>query len=228
MIKLIVLIFLSLFLILVPNTQGQVTSNYSMNTLFLNKEQALLLPIFNTSSILNSSIDKIVISLYVLNINSVTPEVNFTINLFDPQTKQIDDGVSVFKNPQKDVYIDFELPRELFEKIVGTDKIFLLKIVNPSADITFAGVNSIAGMDPVLVIVHSEKLPHKEPGSSVVKNYNFALFSIIQSSYGHGNNIINTITQDENIWWKIVPIILAILSIPWWPNIWGWLTSFFK
>lgn len=202
--KIFALVFLSLLLTSVPNVYGQVVENNYMNTLFLNKDQALLLPVFDTSSILNSSIDKIVLSLYVLDINSAAPNVHFTINLFDTQTKQINDGVSIFRKPQKDGYIDFELQRELFKKAAGTvDKRFLLKIVNPDTNITFAGVND-ASTDPVLVIVHSEKLPHKEPESPAVKNYNFTLFSTTQFSYGSGDNIVNANNENllsKMIWW---------------------------
>lgn len=69
-----------LFFFLLPIVAfTQITETY--NTYTLNKNNSLLLPQFDTASIVNSDVENIILSLYVLNMGmDENTEVQLTIN----------------------------------------------------------------------------------------------------------------------------------------------------
>lgn len=212
--KTITALFFILFLVPVSNTHGQIVDNFNM--LFLNQKQSILLPNFNTTSLLDSSIENIVLSLYVLDIKSDNefPEVHLTINSFDPNTKQVDDGLSRILKPKKNEYSDFILPRELFEKTISTNKRFLVKMVDTNVSLVFAGLNNSV-TDPRLMIVHNKEA-HQEPNSSIVVNNNYSYQNISNSQINVGDGVINTNNSQENFWDKLfwylaIPILTGLI-----------------
>jgi len=204
---------------LIPTAQGQDFNN-SMNILYIDQSHALLLPSFDTASVLGSSIDSITLSMYVLDINQKdkVPTIHVTINPFDQSTKQADNGLSNFiPTPDKKGYMDIILPRELFETIIGTNKRFLVKMVSSDTNIVLAGVND-AITDPRLTIVHSDDLPQKEPESPVVINYIFESINNSQIIIGDKTNnasVTNRNTREglatKLLWYFIVPILVGLV-----------------
>jgi|GEM_PF-4348704 len=207
-------LFLSPILTNAQVDSSKIVSN-PMNTLLLNQNQSILLPSFNTTPLLNSSIENIVLSLYVLDIklDNESPEIHITINPFDPDTKLMDDGISSVLRPKKDEFSNFVLPRELFEKIIATNKRLLVKTVDSNVSLIFAGVNE-ATTDPHLIVEHSEKIPLQEiKGPITINNY----YNIISNSeIIMGGGIINNQNSQENflskfLWYFIVPVLVGLV-----------------
>lgn len=204
--------FFILFLVPLSNIHGDF-----MNTIFLNQNQSILLPSFNTVSLLDSSIENIILSLYVLDIksNDESPEIHLTINPFDPNTKQINDGLSRILKLKKNEYNDFVLPREIFEKIIATNKRLLVKLVGPNASLVFAGVNE-STTDPKLTVVYSERTPIKEPSSPIIVNNNYNFQNISNSQINMKEGIITTQNSQDNFfskifWSLIIPILAGLI-----------------
>lgn len=185
-------ILLLFFVIINTYTRAQINFQDEL-MLILDRDTSIILPSFDTSAILGSNIKSITLSLYVLDKNPGLPsDALITINPIDLQTKVVDDGLSTSVNVVKDGYVDFHLPRELFERTIGTPKTFLLHLVSKDQKITFAGpeINGTT-QDPRLIIVSTEGMDVETQGRSFVVNYNFGTISNTQLHFGTGDNVGN-------------------------------------
>ncbi len=181
-----------LMFLMTANTASAQDNIEESGWLILDRDRSIVLPNFDTSSIVGSNIEEIVLSLYLLERTPKSSEqVQITINPFDPSTKQAENGLSAFIQPNVGGYVDFRLPIELFEKVLGSDQRFLVKIVEPNQKLIFAGPD-IAGTteDPRLTIVHGE------PGATqpleqlpVIVNNNYINIENSQVHFGPGDNI---------------------------------------
>lgn len=183
--------------------------------LVLDSETSIILPFFDTSPILEDSINSIVLSLFVLEKTPDTKEkVHITINPIDLSTRKVDDGFSSFVDITKGQYADFELPKELFEKVVKTNKRFLLHLVGKNQRITFQGADAVGtSRDPVLIINHDSA--KDITSDELLKEYNYYNFNNSQIIFGNGDNIKGDKiidNPDVPLWLKYVLAIIGILG----------------
>lgn len=128
-----------------------------MEKIILNKKTSIVLPLFDTTSILGSKVNKIILSLYLLNAESLPllKKIHLTINPFNPDTREVKNGVSVLFRPKVNAYNDFLLPRELFEKMVSSNELLLLRMVDVRTTLVFAGPDIVGtSQDPQLTFEH--------------------------------------------------------------------------
>ncbi|OGZ70258.1 MAG: hypothetical protein A2904_01165 [Candidatus Staskawiczbacteria bacterium RIFCSPLOWO2_01_FULL_33_9] len=196
----------------------KLVSSKNYGYLILDRANSIILPYFDTSSIIGKSIKAIKLSLWVLDIKPKFPEkVQITINLFNPLTNEIKDGLSAFIYPKDGNYVSFNLPLELFEKAVGTNNRFLIKIVDTVPKIVFAGPNqSGTTNDPKLNIEYSENtipIPLPLEFFKIIGN-----IQNLQINYGGGNNMAtNQDSKKENIFdkffWKfLIPVAVVVVG----------------
>ena len=183
--------------------------------LVLDYENSILLPTFDTISILkNKSILKITVRLFLLETNNEN-NIHITINPFDLNTSMVDDGLSSHITPIPKNYIDFHLPRELFEEMVGSTKRLMIRSVDKDVRLVFSG-SDVTGTsnDPSLVVTYFDNINiDPQPLSSLVKDYKFINIRIDNSQihFGLGNNLPNQDTGQIN--WTKWGTILTGLSI---------------
>ena len=132
-------------------------------------------------------------------------------------TNEIKDGLSAFIYPKDGNYVSFNLPLELFEKAVGTNNRFLIKIVDTVPKIVFAGPNqSGTTNDPKLNIEYSENtipIPLPLEFFKIIGN-----IQNLQINYGGGNNMAtNQDSKKENIFdkffWKfLIPVAVVVVG----------------
>src|SRR3989344_6500058 len=172
--------------ILKANTENQ-------GFLVLNKENSIVLPNFDTSSISEADVTQIILSLYGLDKKPKSDRrLQITINPFNIVTKEARDGSSVFIQPSIGQYVDFKLPMELFKRIIGTQERLLIRIVDQDQEIVFAGPN-IAGTthDPRLTITYNPDILPPNIGSIMGNDFvNISNSKIIFNvHYGPGDNV---------------------------------------
>lgn len=168
-------------------------SGQNQETLVLDRETSIVLPEFNTSFIVKSNISKIILSLFLLDISfAESKKVHLTINPFDPKTGEVDDGLAITIEPTKERYVDIELPRELFEKIVREPKKLLLKLVDDKTKLMFKGPDEFGTtIDPRLTVVNSDGSVNQEKPPTINNYYT-------QINNGSGDNVLGNKTSIEN------------------------------
>ncbi len=195
------------------------------NVLYLNSDTSIVLPYFDTSSVANSNIDAIILSLYVLDKTpEVSSRVQITINPVDLNTNNVDDGLSAFVNVSKDSYIDFKLPKELFEQTVHKPKRFLVHLVNKDQKIVLAGPDMVGTtQDPKLIVVHTKLNENEIPDQPKIIENNYYTIENAQLHFGVGDNVgnnkigtINTSAlNDIPLWLKWLVAIATIFGAGW-------------
>jgi len=186
--------------------------------LILDSDTSIVLPYFDTSPILNDSINLIFLSLFVIEKDpDVEEEIQITINPIDLNTKKVDDGLSTRVRVKKGEYVDFKLPKELFEKTIKNGQRFLIHLVTKNRRIIFQGANAIGTThDPKLIINHDSSLEVRT--DDIIKEYNY--YNITNSQIIFGDN--NTVSRDSishpinekdiPLWLKWVLAVVAILG----------------
>ena len=220
--KIALLTFLSFILILMPTTTSARENSGDQGVLFLDPNTSLVLPYFDTSSIANSNIDSITLSLYVLDkIPDASSQIHITINPVDLNTNQVGDGLSTFVDVSKDSYVDFRLPRELFEQTLRTSKRLLVRLVSKDQKIVLKGPDEVGTtLDPRLTVEHSE-LNEKEvlDQPQIVENNYYNIENSKLTFIEGDNNITDsqiTVNNDGGfLWWLeylILPLIVALIA----------------
>jgi hypothetical protein len=185
--------------------------------LILNRRNSIVLPSFDTSSIIGSETNEIILSLFLLEINRPTDKVHVTINPFNPNTKIAEDGLSTFLELKRNGYIDFRLPNELFKKIVGTSKRLLLRLVDPDVELVFTGPDSTGTTEePKLTIVSSDRISNvSHPQGLIVSDLSFFNVENAQIHFGSGDNIGHDkgANDKEGFWSRSLwPFIIAVIA----------------
>lgn len=222
--KIILLFFISILTFMPMKINGQ-EHNEIQSTLILDADTSIVLPYFDTSSIINSNIDSIILSLYVLDkIPDTADKIQITINTVDLNTKVVEDGLSTFVNVSRDSYIDFKLPKELFEKTIRTQKRFLVRLISGGQKLVLQGPD-VAGtsQDPKLIIVeHNYINDTKTPNQPLVKEHNYYNIQNAQFHFGEGNNVgrdkieeVGSIGNDIQLWLKYIVAVATILGVAW-------------
>lgn len=221
--KIILLFFIPILTFMPMKINGQ-EHNEIQSTLILDADTSIVLPYFDTSSIINSNIDSIILSLYVLDkIPDTADKIQITINTVDLNTKVVEDGLSTFVNVSRDSYIDFILPKELFEETIRTQKRFLVRLVSGGQKLVLQGPD-VAGtsQDPKLIVVLNDINDTKTPNQPLVKEYNYYNIQNAQFHFGEGNNVgrdkieeVGSIVNDIPLWLKYIVAVAAILGVAW-------------
>ncbi len=197
----------------------------SNDLLYLDSENSLVLPYFDTTSIANSNIENIVLSLYVIEKTPVTlNSVQITINSLDLNTNKITDGLSTFADIDSQKYIDFVLPKELFKETIGSPKRFLVRLVDKNQSLILQGADSQGlgtAHDPMLVVVQGPE-ENKTPDVSPIIEYKFYNILDSQVHFGAGDNVAqNKIEKDQEKsadipqWLKYLVAVATIIGIIW-------------
>lgn len=190
--------------------------------LYLDSDTSIVLPYFDTSSIVNSNIQAITLSLYVLNKTPNEPSrVQITINPIDLNSNLVGDGLSSFINVNKDSYIDFRLPKELFERSIQTPKRFLVRLFTKDQRLVLKEPDSAGTvLDPRLVVEHSELLKNESLDTPNIIENNYYNITNSKLTFVEGNNteIANNSNSDiavnnnkDGLPWWVVYIILPIV-----------------
>lgn len=188
--------------------------------LLLNRETSIILPTFDTTSIIHGGISKIVLSLYLKKIDKNESNIHVTINPVDEKGHTIDDGLSTHLEPKVGRYINLDLPVSLFKKAVGSRTRFLLKLVGPDVSMEFDGPDRKGTTnDPKLQVVYvSETSVTRSHNiySPIINNY-FANIENSQVNLGNGDFTQNNYHPDNNfingLFWKlIIPILVIVIA----------------
>ncbi len=185
------------------------------SSLFLDFQNAILLPVFDTASIIaDENIQNITLSLFVKETNS-TGSIHVTINPFDLNTGYIQDGLSSYISPKIGGYVDFKLPRELFEKTIKSTNRLLIKMVDSDKKIEFIGPDIVGtSHDPKLVVVYIKplKASNSNINFSPIEKMDFGNITIGNNSKVIiGNN--NIITDSSKSLLKKILIEVFILLV---------------
>jgi len=124
--------------------------------LYLDKDQSIVLPYFDTRSIQGQEISSMFLKLYLLETNAQGRTIQLTINPYNSDTGEARAGLSIFISPQINQYTRIELPKELFTDFLHSNEVFLIRLVDEDARLVFASAE-IRGStkDPILEIAHS-------------------------------------------------------------------------
>lgn len=190
--------------------------------LILDSETSIVLPYFDTSSIVNSNIESITLSLFVL---EKTPrgltKTRIMINPVDLNTGETKDGLSTFVSVEKGNYIDFRLPKELFEQTIKTQKRLLVGLVSKGQRLVLAGPDAIGTtQDPIMTIEHGKLIESEYPDEPRIKENEYYNIKSAQFHFGSGDNITGDKINTQNnkkwheIWWiKYIIFPLMVLLI---------------
>ena len=199
----------------------RIVNEKSYGYLVLDKENSIVLPYFDTSIISREKISEIILSLFVVDRKSKSDNpIQITVNPFNPESGDVEDGLSTFINPRIGYYTDFHLQKDSFEKILGTKKRLLIKLVNDDSKIVFSGIDDTGtSNDPKLVITSEGGIePSQIPVSLQEVFNNLGSINNSQLNFGPGNNIINiNHGPKEGFWSKffwqvIVAIFVGLIS----------------
>ncbi len=194
--------------------------------LILDLNTSIVLPNFDTSSIIRDRVKEIVLSLFLLTRESeLGGKILITINPFDPVTKLVENGLSAMIDPVTDSFIDFHLPRELFEKIVGTNKRLLIKLSNRNERLVFAGPEMSGTVkDPRLLIVYSNIAPQTQDAVPT-HTINYIIGEMIYSQQYFGKGSKFAVGENQGLLTSlIVPVLVGILIL----LLWSFIEPFVK
>lgn len=200
-----------LFFVLIPLV-GAAQVMPPLGVYKVSSENSLLLPRFDTSAIVNSDVTNIILSLYVLGVsNPENSELQLTVNRVDLKNRSKFDGISIFRIPEVNEYLDISLPRELFERMMGKDERLLLQLVDPTTSVTFAGIND-ATTDPKLTIETADVETPRAPSISLEGIGEIKNSTII---FNTGNGTVKIEKVDDKPWWltyMIFPLVVALIA----------------
>lgn len=191
------------------------------DNLVLDYQNSIVLPAFDIASILeNKSIQSIILSLFLLDSNKSRP-IHITINPFDMNTGTLGDGLSSYIYPVPSKYLDFTLPRELFEKTVFSTKRLLVRVVDMDARLIFSNSdNQGLNKDPRLTVEYSNHEAGANNASPpLIENLRF--FNVVmknsQVHFGQGNNVRDNAQREGKVlgkifWYVIVPTITSVVA----------------
>lgn len=191
----------------------------SISTLVLDEDNSIVLPYFDTSSIVNSNIESITLSLHVLDkIPKRTERLQITINPVDLSTNLVGDGLSTFVNVGRGNYVDFRLPRELFEQTVRTQKRLLVHLVGGGKKLILSGPDETGiAQDPKMIIEYSEKANEENLDQPRIAENQYYNIKNSQLHFGTGDNIgghkIEKYLQESNKLWHEKPLGMLIITV---------------
>jgi hypothetical protein len=210
--KRIWIVFNLLFFFILIYSTGSYGGN--MEKLILNKDMSIVLPQFDTSGISENHIENITLHLYLSDFSSQTRKrkIHLTINLFNEEKKDFEDGISVFIEPKINTYIGFSLPKELFQKMLVSQSRLLISMIDKNAQMIFEGPESTGvGKDPYLDVTASSG-EEVSPKNYIV-NYNFYNVNNSQIHYGKGNNISNNKYPAKKNGKRILYFVIFVIVI---------------
>lgn len=187
------------------------------SVLFLDNSTSLVLPYFDTSSIADSNISSIILSLYVIDINPDVPsKLQITINPINLDTMTVGDGLSAFVDAKKDDYVNFELPKELFEQTVRTQNRFIIRLVSKGS-LTLQGSDEVGTVqDPRLTVVHGDIKSTESPDQPRIIENNYFNIEKVQYHFGSGDNVgnnKNVLLPDKSFWGSLLGQIIIGLIV---------------
>ena len=165
----------------------------SASNLILNRDHSIAISLDTSSIPEGAIINRMALNLYLLELNSTRTnidKVHITINLFNPKTSEIEEGISLSFQPKVNSYNEFELPVTYFQKLIKSSYHILIRLIDPGIEMTFA-YSGIGGNieNPVPSIDYNE---------SVAPNLNKNTKGIVYNFYNIENSKVQ-FAQGENI-----------------------------
>ena len=199
------------------------TNPSNNNQLLLDSSTSIILPAFDTSSIIRAGVSKIVLSIYLKKINKTESRVHVTINPINEGGHVIGDGLPAELVPKINSYINLDLPVSLFEGAIGSQVRLLIKLVSPNVSMVFEGPDKAGTTnDPKLLVVYSDPLEDgrfqrgSPPMNNFITNNFYGNISNSQINSGVGEMLqVNHSSENKLIskifWFLIVPIAVGIV-----------------
>ncbi len=186
----------------------------SASSLILDKNNSIAI-YFDVSSIPEgATINSMALNLYLLRLNSTRvnlDKVNIAINLFDPKTNEIEEGVSLFFQPKVNSYNRFELPVNYFQKIIKLNYHVLIRLVDPGIEMLFAHSGMGENIEnPVPSIDYIEPTAPNLDKNTTGMVYNVYNIENSKVQFAQGENIKQEMNSDGK--WYLNPWLITVIG----------------